>query len=307
MPYCKKFNDLFSNSNFEEVLIHNPIFNVLGTTHSEIVSQIKVHDCDSISKWIDKIYKLYKVNKGDIQPIHIGLGNPDSNILIVGHELAINADKPNPKKLKNKNCAVSNYYAHLFINEAVLNYSLWTSKINGVTITPSCCLQDPEFPPSFCHLYNTEKPGGHYWSKINTIISNLQNKTLDFNTDKKQDSFFAHVFLTELNALPSARSKGNPDGPSLKNKFDLVLNNAFYSKFNRVIFCCRTYLNKHVPEYMEDIQRVHAMKESKTFQATQNIKTVFESSTKKVIVCSNLGGAAGWSNDELKTMANLLK
>lgn len=307
MPYCKEFNDLFSYSNFEEVLIHNPISNVLGTTHAEIARQIKLQDCKSISKWLDEIYKQYKAKKSRIQPLHIGLGNPDSNILIVGHELAINADKPSPKKLENKNCTMNNYYAKLLINEAVLNYSLWSSKVNGGSIAPSCCLQDPEFPPSFCHLYNTEKPGGHYWSKINNIISNLHNKTFDFNTDKNNASFFSHVFLTELNSIPSAKSQGIQDRSSLKNKFDLVLSNPFYSKFGRVIFSCRTYLNKHVPGYMEDIKRVHAMKESKTFQATRNIKAVFKSGTKKVIVCSNLSGVAGWSSDELKVMAELLK
>ncbi len=311
MPYCKEFNDLFST---DSATFQNSPFEKIELTKKDVEKILKSSDCQSTLLRLNELFDKYIKSGNSISPFHLGLGNPDSNILIVGQELAINPDAPDPVVLNNKNCNISNYYRNLFVNEAILNFFLWECKVNGMPITPNCCIQDPEFASSYCHLYNEEKNwNGHYWAKISIAIGaylnrnyNSPNEALFFRTKIYPDSFFNHVFLTELHDIPSAQAPRIQNAQLILQKINDLATIPFFRKFKRIVFACRTYLNGHLPNYSATIITTYNVNPIQS-DLSRNIRNVFESNNQKIIVCNNLGGAAGWTNTELQTLGNLLK
>jgi len=251
---------------------------------------------------------------------HVGLGNPNADILIVGNELAINPMEPNPKELSD--CTKYQYWKLLFVNEVLLNYYVWKVKNqhNGEMVHPNCCIQDPEFPSAFCRLCNREKPGGHYWQKINGLISLLENKKFDFRANKKEDSFFNHVFLTELNAIPSKSSHNNHEIEELFARFENLLTIPFYSEFPIKIFSCHNYLKaiKKTEKKKEKTEiplweEVLFEKEYKKLQVSsipiggkEKIVGVYKLDEKKIIVTKHFN-ARGWETKDFNNLVKLVK
>lgn len=313
MPYCKEFQNLFQPNGLLANQLYQTLFQKLNISAADVEKAVEHLDCSQILPWLDSVYVQYSSKRPGIRPFHLGLGNPDADILIVGSELAIDTNRPNPKELANGGCTTGGYYKRLFVNEAILNYYLWFCKVNGSVIPPNCCIQDPEFPASFCHLYNDEKPwNGHYWAKISVLIGALLGRMYDnkteaafFRTKDVNKSFFKHVFLTELHDIPSARSTPHANGTAIANKIDDLATIPFFRKFKRIVFACKTYLDDNLPDYKQHIESKYGVT-AKNQSAFRNIKDVFESPEQKIIVCSNLSGAAGWSNAELLELAAIL-
>lgn len=214
MSYCKEFIDLFKDENDDPIFdpqklsaagIKYEDFEFAVTRNKTVPAII---NCQALEPILSNCLNSFVGDlRNPIPGFHIGLGNPDANILIVGNELAINLLTPNPKQLRDLGgCTNYQYYKLLFINEVFLNYFSWKLKVNrgGGLFHPNCCVQDPQFPPSFCWLFNKEKSSGHNWEYINRII-NSQNANFDFSSQQLQNSFFSEVFLTEINSLPAAR------------------------------------------------------------------------------------------------------
>jgi hypothetical protein len=137
-------------------------------------------------------------------------------------------------------------------------------------------------------------------------INDRKRETSYFRTKDYTESFFKHVFLTELHDIPSAYSPANPNAPAILQKIDDLVTIPFFKKFKRIVFACRTYLTKQLPEYRKVIQRAY---QTSLIQSdlSRNIKDVFSSQNQKIIICNNLAGAAGWSNVELQLLASLLR
>lgn len=311
MPYCDEFKELFTGEAFERTLAQNPILTIPGLTSGILEEHFGNLDCDIISDWLENLFNEYLKNKEKIKPFHLGLGNPNANILVVGHELAINCNKPNPEELNHTACYIDHYYRKLFVNEAILNYFLWYRKVKCKNILPNCCIQDPEFPSSFCTLYNREKPfPGHYWANLSKAIgayltrniNNPANERSFFQTDLYNKSVFNHVFLTELNNLPSANSSAKPDSSTIVEKINDLNNIPFFRKFKKIIFACHRYLDLHHIETIQNNYGVNVHEEN----VTHNIQAVYQSNDHKIIVCNNLAGANGWSNIELERLGKLL-
>ncbi len=298
-PYCEEFVDLFRTDNL-------PFSDELTIEIQNVINGISKFGNSSnidLAKLYDDFLRL------KMRPLHIGLGNPNSDILIVGQENAGQSPelpaKSNPKKFNLSGCTNEHYYRDVFVNEHILNYFLWAHKVAGGVITPNCTFQDPEFASSYCHLYNTEKPGGHYWAKANYIISKMLNLDLDFRTMSFTNSFFNHCFLTEMHNNPSPSSPRNPDIVNISNKFDDLLTNPFYSKFKKIVFACNTYL-KRVPDARNRIQTAFGLTLIEK-PVTRGMHVIYEGNGRKIIICNNLSGAAGWANVELERMGNFLK
>jgi len=295
IPYCQEFVDLFHTYTvpFSEEITSEiqKVMNGIGNTNKLDLA---------------KLYNGFLRLK--MRPHHIGLGNPNSDILIVGHENAGQAPdlpaKDNPPQLGLTECTNPHYYRDLFVNEHILNYFLWAHKVAGVEIPPTCTFQDPEFASSYCHLYNTEKPIGHYWAKANYVISKMLNLDLDFRTMSFSDSFFNHCFLTEMHNNPSPSSPRNPDIVNISNKFEDLINNPFYTKFMKIVFACNTYLN-HIPDARDRMQTAFGVSLIEE-PATRNMQAIYEGNGRKIIICNNLNGAAGWANVELERMGRIL-
>lgn len=307
MPYCNEFVELFENEIFDEY----PLFTELGLDKNLVLDKLKSTDHSSLCTWIDELCEDFLSKKDNIKPFHLGLGNPNSDILFVGHEIAININAPNPAQLQETQCATEYYYKKLFVNEAILNYFLWYCKILGIVIKPNCCVQNPEFASAFCHLYNTEKPGGHYWANINKILNgecNLKRVNnivvgdeCNFKTKTYLHSFMYKCFLTELNNIPSPRSPLNVNPTTIADKINDITSLPFFRKFGKIVFACHTYIQNDLSLLMTDYGVTLREK-----QISTNIRYIYEGNNKKIIVCNNLSGAAGWSNIELNRLANEL-
>lgn len=308
MPYCKEFTDLFSAPQFEVFRKQYSFFDEKDLSETYLENLIKANNFGQASIWLKGLYETYTKRKSGL-PFHIGLGNPDARILFVGKELGIDVNYPNPPQLIKSKCNIDKYYELLFVNEAVLNYLLWFCKINGIDIPPNCCFQNPEFPPSFCKLYNSEpkKKSGHYWRYINKAIGAFLERELDFNTEDYDLSFFRYSFLTELNNIPSARTIGQPNRHTIQNKFEDLLNISFFKKFDRVVFSCHTYLRDNISDYRSKIEKAYSVTLKSRSQISCNIKDVYESQQKRVIICNHISGGAGWTNEELQSLGNLLR
>ena len=118
------------------------------------------------------------------------------------------------------------------------------------------------------------------------------------------DSFFNHCFLTEMHNNPSPSSPRKPNIINISNKFDDLLTNPFYSKFKKIVFACNTYLN-HIPDARNRIQTAFGVTLIEE-NVSRCIKAIYEGNGRKIIICNNLGGAAGWGNDELERMGRIL-
>ena len=298
IPYCEEFVDLFRTDTvpFSDELtieIQSGINGISKSGNSNNIDLVKLYDAFLRLK---------------MRPLHIGLGNPNSDILIVGHENAGQAPdlpaKDNPPQLGLTGCTNQHYYRDLFVNEHILNYFLWAHKVAGRDILPKCTFQDPEFASSYCHLYNTEKRGGHYWAKSNYVISKMLNLDFDFRTKNFNDSFFNHCFLTEMHNNPSPSSPINPNIVNISNKFDDLISNPFYTKFKKIVFACNSYLN-HIPDARNKILKAFGVILIEKSVA-RGMHAIYEGNGRKIIICNNLSGAAGWANVELERMGRIL-
>ena len=302
IPYCEEFVDLFRTDTvpFSDELtieIQSGINGISKSGNSNNIDLVKLYDAFLRLK---------------MRPLHIGLGNPNSDILIVGHENAGQAPdlpaKDNPPQLGLTGCTNQHYYRDLFVNEHILNYFLWAHKVAGRDILPNCTFQDPEFASSYCHLYNTEKPKGHYWFKLNKVISEAFKDSgqieEDFTTSNYNKSFFQHCFLTEMHNNPFPHAHPNPDRIAISNKFEELITNPFYSKFKKIVFACNTYLNR-IPDARNKITDAFGVTLIEE-PVTRGMHAIYEGSGRKIIICNNLGGAAGWANVELERMGRIL-
>lgn len=321
MSYKKSFEDLFKQfEETSEAIVRSAGINT--NTLRDVFDGKTNISCDEI---IRKLIAISVENKNaDYNSIiwvlsrpHIGLGNPNSNVLIIGKELGFEETKKFPAHaLKHWICQNSpdGYYKRLFVNEVLLNYYLWTVKVSGHKIPTSklCCFQDTEFPPSFSHLYNLEKRGLHTWKLINKVFEIKHNQQFPFNANLLSQSFFQHCFLTELNLVPSSKSvfvdgltRGRISKSDIDPRFDFLLSTPFYNEFETIIFGCQSYLKKYVPNYSKRIEAAYRVKRT-NFAGTRNIIEMYVGQSKKVIITHQLSGSRTWSNDELNQLATIV-
>jgi hypothetical protein len=79
--------------------------------------------------------------------------------------------------------------------------------------------------------------GGHTYNKYHTLISNILD---DLQISKNENSFFEHVFISEINHKPSRLSQIN----SLSNNSRIeFLKSDYYNSFKVIICACGNYLN----------------------------------------------------------------
>lgn len=320
MTYKKSFEDLFKQ--FEE--ISEAVVRSADISTKTLIELFNGNANISCDELVRKLIAISVDNtNADYNSIiwvlsrpHIGLGNPNSKVLIIGKELGFEETKKFPvHALKHWTCPnpPDDYYKRLFVNEVLLNYYLWAVKVQGHNIPPSklCCFQDPEFPASFCHLYNLEKRGLHTWKLINKVFEIKHNQQFPFTTNTLGQSFFQHCFLTELNLVPSSKSifvdgltRGRISKSDIDNRFELLTNSLFYNEFETIVFGCHSYLNKYVENYSHKIEVAYNVRKT-NFSKTRNILELYTGHNKNVIITHQLSGSRTWSNDELNQLASM--
>ncbi len=137
------------------------------------------------------------------------------------------------------------------------------------------------------------------------IISELYGLNRDDIFKRDENSFFKYCFSSEINHIPSKYSENRKIVPERKK----LLTNEFYRKFSNIIIGTKTYLKLGeiseifgVPNKWLKILLGKIGKKQREITA---FKCAFD--YPNIIVCNQLSGAAGWSNEAIKNLVGNLK
>lgn len=165
----------------------------------------------------------------EANPYFLGFGNPNSDILFVGQEMAIDPIK-NPVTLEMESYRNPEHW-HTLIKENISNLNYSFNSKNGFL--------NPRKP------YNTKTKGT--WRSYQQLIEKIKN--LEFAEDP---DFFNHCFITEMNISTSKKQLGFQDCEVR----DLLLQNDFYKTFPITILATGSYIHRN------KIERVFRVKHS---------------------------------------------
>ena len=201
-----------------------------------------------------KSQEKFSVNQAiEPNPYFIGFGNPNSEILLVGQEMAIDPEK-SPVTLKMESHGNPEQWNEIIENNiSDINYSF--NGENG--------FKNPRKP------YDT-KPT-ETWRSYGRIVEKITCKKLN-----KNQEFFEHSFITEINTVVSKTQKGySPD-----KERNFILHHSFFKNFPITILATGHYLK------MEEIENIFDVKYSKVDSDSKNYLkfAVYRSADKKRIL-----------------------
>ena len=269
---------------------------------------------------------LYKNNCIDsyenylINPYYIGAGNPDSDIIFIGKELAHNPSN-NPI---------------LFFLESISNWYLWNEFIknnnfNSVSLSNNsppnidsliqnfttqyqyCPLNPLYYEPLYKEL--ERKKGNFTWKVENKIIKYSINTKPEDQLPK--DGFFSKCFTTEFYCVPSERTNTTYNYKNTVRQHFIFGNFymlSFINSFRNIIFGCSDYIQK-IENYRSIIEYYFGVKWQKNkadeicnvceCKGRNKILDIFTRSNEKVvIICHQL--SCSWSDCLLEEIGKLL-
>lgn len=236
---------------------------------------IKIKDFDRLSKLAN--------------PYYIGFGNPDSKILIIGKEKAFNN---NPE---------------LLFLESINNLSQWNRLMNEKVEWGKSII--PVFDPRCPRLYHHNIPK-RTWFKYCIFLSTFLNKKITPDTlfeSSFDNSFFKYCFCTELNHIPSSKTKDIPIS-SNRAKF---LTNKFYRDFNYVLIAGVTSLDRNHQKQrikIKEIFKAELIKDSISLKDSgRRAIKLYKSDNQIIVTCAQLGGGARWRNEHLKELGLMMQ
>lgn len=181
------------------------------------------------------------VNKSDLyyhgkekispNPYYIGFGNPDSRLLIIGQEKAIDAGTDIGKKQMKVESIDNPYQWKQVIDEKINDIDY---KFDNPTN-----FMNPRFP------YNGKPRKGNTWNQYQILVGRLFSEI-----ENKPNSFLNEAFITEVNHSVSNRKIGN------ERNFDRMkfISQDFYRKFPMTIIAAGDYLNTEEIELLYDVK-----------------------------------------------------
>ena len=227
--------------------------------------------------------EFYKTNSRETapNPYFIGMGNPNSKILIIGKELAFDADSSG-ELLKLQNESINNPYQ-------------WKEKISQ---NSKSLLFDPSYP------YNGEthpRQGGRTWNRYQKLYENIETHL----TVSEEENFHKNFFYTELNIVPSKSSRGIRD-EVLTDRITFFKGNTFFQNFKVIILACGDYLSKFIKTSSEDekIEYMFGIKKKCELGSKFRKLNIYTSKTKLGIHTRQL--SSGVRNDYLKEIAGVI-
>lgn len=187
-------------------------------------------------------------------PYFIGFGNPNSKILIVGQEMAIDPEK-SPITLEMESYKNPEHWKEIIDkNISDINYSF--NGKNG--------FKNPRKP------YDT-KPS-ETWRNYGKLVEHITDKKLE-----KNQEFFEHSFITEINTVVSKTQKGySPD-----KERNTILKHNFFKKFPITILATGHYLKM---EEIEEIFEVKYSKEDSDSQAYLKFAVYLSADNKRILI-----------------------
>lgn len=250
-----------------------------------------------------KYLKIFEdcINACKENEIYIGTGNPNSKILIVGKEPAIDVEnKANLDEL----------YV-LFQKEALQDFEenaiKWESNIkNNISIDvipnwiggkDSPLTINPLFP--FKSLHPKELKEGQTWSKYQKLHDLIFLNDLSFFKEKEID-FHNNFFLTEMNNAPAKYAKfTNTNG--VQNRKLFFKESDFFQNFQVVILACGNYING------EEIEDIFNVSFDKQYGIDKQLFWTHYNSNKTKLVIHTRQLSMNVSDDLLKEIANQVR
>lgn len=177
----------------------------------------------------------------------IGYGNPNSNILIIGKECALESDTPDELEkarivitYNNNGASWAKYCKKPYESNLITDWK---------TVPPFPEDWAKEFCPRFAfrgELYTTKEIIGKTsttWYMYQKLLDLLRgyirggNDLLDFQE---------YCFITELSSIPMKKSRTSKKvKESIMTRVDGLLTEPFYNSFPIIIAACKGYVNKY--------------------------------------------------------------
>lgn len=209
-------------------------------------------------------------------PYYIGFGNPNSEILILGKEKGF--DLSNKEQLYLENINNPNEWSHYVENEIFFNKTKYNETSQHYL--------NAYFP------YNGKMKSGHTWNKYSKLTSELLN---DIELTEN-NSFLEHVFISEINHIPSRLSKIKQFNVQTRIDF---LKNDFYKSFKTIILSCGNYLSN------KKIEEIFDVKLGENYSKPREKLLIFKNGNRKLILTRQL--SMDVSNDFISLIAYNLK
>lgn len=248
----------------------------------------------------------------DEAPIHyVGMGNPDSEVLIVGKEIAL--DKKNPDDAGIMLHELDQNIKHWY--DIISNYSHLHNSFDPNLLTRKVPLNG--FNP-FSPMLFTPTAARVIPRKRHTyyIIERLISKGSIGELFHEASSTFHHCFLTEISHIPHRNNADyNPLSTESIKRLNFIQSSPFFKSFKTVIIHVgvnnKNYIGaRGTIERYEKIRTLFnagiinkpttvlldKQKDGKEIQADIFINPDEES---KIIVCNQLSGSAGWTNESI--------
>lgn len=225
----------------------------------------------------------------------LGVGNPNSEILVVGKEQAF--DKTT---------------VDLLIKENITNFRQWkeVAKNNWFETDPKELLETIGFNPLIPPVYHFRNhptgrtKGNHTWSKVCRVLKAAYPEST-LTVDEQQNrhrSLFNRCFFTELNHRPAKIHEGS----GLAENRRKLLQEPFFRSFPIVIFTAKSYISGEPKSFLEGLYG-SPLCDPKTIELGKKGKmeipitiTRYKSPHQTIYLCNQLSGSAGWTNVSLE-------
>lgn len=263
-----------------------------------LMSKIKKSNL-SLTEWENLTINIGDINSLKLlaNPYFIGYGNPNSEVLIIGKEKAFDVCS-NPE---------------LLFLESISNVSQWKKIIDNKTRRENSVelIFDPRFPRGY-HTKANKK--SHTWNKYSLFLSKFieedkTNQTLFDETQNRLNSLFNYCFCTELNSIPSKKTK-NISTSQDRRKF---LSNEFYKDFKYVLIAGVSTFGKRRSQQEEEIEKIYnaKFKDSITLgtygQNKSRKANIYKSGKQIIVTCAQLSGSAGWKTEHILNLGSEMK
>jgi hypothetical protein len=213
-------------------------------------------------------------------PYYVGFGNPNSKILIFGKEQGYN---------------VNTDTADIMLYESINNPYEWKHYLDNNIIPHT-----DKFYNTALNYVNAFRPykvkmggAGHTYNKYHALTSYIYS---DLQIEKKENTFFDHVFISEINYVPSKTSQIKTVGTTSRVDF---IQNDFYKSFPIIICACGSYLSDDQIEAIFDLKLINDFSKS-----NERLK-VFSDGKRVLINTRQL--SMNIKNDYLKSIADIVK
>ena len=169
-------------------------------------------------------------------PFYVGFGNPNSKILILGQEKAINSE--NEIQIKTESSENPKQWKYLVENNIDnLDYKFYSDHY----------FKNP------LHPYDGKPTKGNTWLQYQKLINLIFPEFIS----ERANSFLLNSFITEINHQVSPKQLGNQEN---ENRM-LINNHIFYKSFKVTVLAIGNYLSNYEIEnrfnvnFLEDLSQ----------------------------------------------------